>query len=662
MPGKAFSGKQKKEQLKAKRQAKSQRSDGVDSDDERGDTQFTRAGGEQVMTYGEDKEGVRSQFRKETYAELEQRRRLAFAPLTQRSFESPGVPLGSYFTLRRSAAEDKEAAKYFPLTIAVPTRVAHINRADIPIPLAATTSSTIGKDDRDDDDSDEDDEDTVSPAQPSSSNRGGRHRRGGGGGRQQASDHPSNPFEVEELTWFREWTSRVDTLTLASPTLSSLKPNSYEQNIDVWRQYWRTVEQSDVVCIVADVRYPIVHAPLSLVYDVVVVNKKAAVICFNKADLVPESVVEQWKHFLAAYFKSMGISATIPIVTMTTMPETDTAVGAETLASDQRRKAKHTNQKHYEEIRSGHKTSKKGKGNSAPMTSDSKAVVSLAAELASLSIHSKRHGAESSDEDDEEDEEESEDDEQSFAGQNFKGMDKAKTDLNRGQRNFQELAKVAAMLDELLNTCKTHAAASLTAGTTDGGAPTTTTHIGFVGHPNVGKSSLLNAVRGTKVVSVSATAGHTKHLQNIPIPSEGLVLIDCPGLAFPVLGLPRPLQAVIGTHQVAQTRDPQSGVAYLGSRLPLERVYGLKRLDGGAETDPWSPYDLCEAYAIKKGFRVKNGKGQADIHRSAISILQEAYQGRLVLYFMPPSVDWLQSKEFEQLRDHLLIKPLPLIA
>lgn len=37
--------------------------------------------------------------------------------------------------------------------------------------------------------------------------------------------------------------------------------------------------------------------------------------------------------------------------------------------------------------------------------------------------------------------------------------------------------------------------------------------IGLVGHPNVGKSSVLNALAGKKLVSVSHTPGHTKKLQ-----------------------------------------------------------------------------------------------------------------------------------------------------
>jgi hypothetical protein len=63
--------------------------------------------------------------------------------------------------------------------------------------------------------------------------------------------------------------------------------------------------------------------------------------------------------------------------------------------------------------------------------------------------------------------------------------------------------------------------------------------IGMVGHPNVGKSSVINTICAAKRVSVSRTAGHTKRAQTIPV-TPGLQLLDCPGLVFPRGLVPRP--------------------------------------------------------------------------------------------------------------------------
>jgi ribosome biogenesis GTPase A len=64
--------------------------------------------------------------------------------------------------------------------------------------------------------------------------------------------------------------------------------------------------------------------------------------------------------------------------------------------------------------------------------------------------------------------------------------------------------------------------------------------IGCCGFPNVGKSSLLNSLKGRKCVSVSKTPGHTKHLQTIFL-TKNVRLCDCPGLVFPSLSK-KPLQ------------------------------------------------------------------------------------------------------------------------
>lgn len=63
----------------------------------------------------------------------------------------------------------------------------------------------------------------------------------------------------------------------------------------------------------------------------------------------------------------------------------------------------------------------------------------------------------------------------------------------------------------------------------------------MVGYPNVGKSSVINALLGKKQVAVAAMPGKTRYLQTIfinpPEDTQGdfsrVCLCDCPGLVFP---------------------------------------------------------------------------------------------------------------------------------
>ncbi|EKF38817.1 GTP-binding protein, putative [Trypanosoma cruzi marinkellei] len=456
-------------------------------------------------------------------------------------------------------------------------------------------------------------------------------------------------LESREVEHFELYLKAVDNYSLPS-ALQTLQLNSYERNLDVWRQLWRTVEQSDVVLIVCDVRYPILHLPLSLLHYIVRQCKKSPLVLLNKADLVPRHVLDKWMEFLPLYFKatgvvsadeaeaaSTGVVCDIPLLPFTSLPVEETAFGAEGNGNPtRRRKKKKRHAKLYEQLRTGKLQ--------LPETSTSD------------EYDEDEDACGGSSQDEEENHKSGRvkgDGEYMYAEtDNFKGMQKAERELTCDKREYNELQIVSDMISLLLQKCramcanKTHVTCS-TGGEGRGGEEAFL-RIGVVGHPNVGKSSLLNCIRGTKVVSVSATPGHTKHLQTIPIPSEQVMLIDSPGLAFPVFGLPRAIQAVVGTHQIAQTRDPQSGVAFLASHLQIERLYGLRKVDGADDTLEWSPYELCESYAKKKGYFVKHGKGALDVHRGAIEILQEAYDGRLVLFFAPPDPMWLESSQFRK--------------
>lgn len=56
--------------------------------------------------------------------------------------------------------------------------------------------------------------------------------------------------------------------------------------------------------------------------------------------------------------------------------------------------------------------------------------------------------------------------------------------------------------------------------------------IGLTGYPNVGKSSVINALLGRKKVGVASMPGKTKHFQTLKL-TEKITLCDCPGLVFP---------------------------------------------------------------------------------------------------------------------------------
>lgn len=56
--------------------------------------------------------------------------------------------------------------------------------------------------------------------------------------------------------------------------------------------------------------------------------------------------------------------------------------------------------------------------------------------------------------------------------------------------------------------------------------------VGLTGYPNVGKSSTINALFGSKKTAVAPTPGKTKHFQTLNI-TDGLTLCDCPGLVLP---------------------------------------------------------------------------------------------------------------------------------
>jgi hypothetical protein len=103
-------------------------------------------------------------------------------------------------------------------------------------------------------------------------------------------------LEQREEQAFQTWLDGIYT------SFETEQLNSFEHNLDVWRQLWRTVEKADILVMLADARAPLLHFSESLFRHIVQDHGKPAVLILNKADLVPTSVIAMWEgYFRDAY-------------------------------------------------------------------------------------------------------------------------------------------------------------------------------------------------------------------------------------------------------------------------------------------------------------------------------------------------------------------------
>ncbi|KAF9153186.1 Guanine nucleotide-binding-like protein 1 [Linnemannia schmuckeri] len=371
----------------------------------------------------------------------------------------------------------------------------------------------------------------------------------------------------------------------------------FEHNLDVWRQLWRVLEISDIIMIIVDIRHPVIHFPPSLYQYVVKDMKRKLVVVFNKVDLVAPNTVFAWTQYFKEQFPELHIA------TFSCYPPDPSLINDSTAL---KKVAKRPRRRYYnpvgvKDVLAACKDVELSK-NGAQIEWD---------EL--IAQYDKPKEPESHESDEE-----------------LNGFELGRQKDHRssdGEKLVETLKTVKIEDDETV-------------------PHSDYVTIGLVGHPNVGKSSLINSIMGRTVVSTSKTPGHTKHFQTIHL-THNVRLCDSPGLVFPSL-LPKPLQILSGMFPIAQVQEPYSVVQYLAERVNIPRLLKL---------DPpptytigpfrWSAYGICESFGLKRGFMTAK-TSYADTYRAANALLQMANDGRILLSFKPPG--FFTSTKYEQLR------------
>jgi len=160
--------------------------------------------------------------------------------------------------------------------------------------------------------------------------------------------------------------------------------------------------------------------------------------------------------------------------------------------------------------------------------------------------------------------------------------------------------------------------------------------VGFIGYPNVGKSSIINTLVKKRSCKVAPIPGQTRVWQYISLFSK-IYLVDCPGVVYPEPGCSKSELVLRGVVRTEILDGPEYYVEDVLKKIRPEyirKTYGVQ-----SWTNMW---DFLEQLARKRGKLLK--KGEPHIHCVAVQVLNDWERGRLPWFIAPPFEDDLEEE------------------
>ncbi|KZT22646.1 NGP1NT-domain-containing protein [Neolentinus lepideus HHB14362 ss-1] len=174
--------------------------------------------------------------------------------------------------------------------------------------------------------------------------------------------------------------------------------------------------------------------------------------------------------------------------------------------------------------------------------------------------------------------------------------------------------------------------------------------VGFMGYPNVGKSSVINTLKSGKVCRVAPVPGETKVWQYITL-TRKIYLIDCPGIVPTSAKSDSQTSTVLkGVVRIEALPSASEHIPALLERVKpiyLSRTYGLPipdKLERDAEEadesvapreqGKYEASTFLDALARQKGRLLKGG--EPDVEAVAKIVLSDWVRGRIPFFVGPP--------------------------
>ena len=149
-------------------------------------------------------------------------------------------------------------------------------------------------------------------------------------------------------------------------------------------------------------------------------------------------------------------------------------------------------------------------------------------------------------------------------------------------------------------------------------------HVGVIGYPNTGKSSVINFITRRGVAKTAAKAGYTRGMQKIRM-SEDILILDTPGVIpdseYSTKESSFAKDTKLGARTYSDVKNPEDVVFYLMKEYSneIEKFYKIKA-KGDVEI-------LINELGKQRGFLGKGGN--IDIDRTSRIILRDWQEGKI---------------------------------